>query len=537
MPEVCPLVQTAQPPTSRGSYFAKKEYRDSPLPDWITASQRLPEPLIFEGVPLRDAYWKAWELAFAHFRRPPLGSPLVSNYLDPLADGRLLLADVATAVQFLKLAHPLVPGVRALDNFYARQHEDGEICRDIDPETGRDYDAWVNHERQPLFSRQDQRTPDLGREAPVPDLTLDGVGHPLLAWAELESYRQTGDADRLALVWEPLLHYYRALQTHLRDHRGLYVTDWAAMDNSPRNAHLGAGVDISCQMVLLARQLADIARVVAALADDEGDGTKALAVRGEGLRLLGEAEDLALRIREAMWDPATGFFYDLRPDGTRSGVRTVAAFWSLLAGVATQEQAERLAAALRDPRAFGTEHPVPSLAADDPRFDPDGGYYRGAVWPMMVAMVAKGLTRYGLRELARDVAMGHVRAVAAAFAETGTIWENYAPQGQRPGKPARPDFVGAAGVGPIGLLVEYGIGLRAHAPLRQLEWDVQGLEYRGCERYWFAGTTVDLLAAGRQDPDDPVEIQIKTDRPFHLLVRVADRTRRFTVSGSMTVTA
>ena len=531
------MVQTEQPRASRGAYFSKKEYRDSPLPDWITASQRLPEPMIFEDVPLRDAYWKAWELAFAHFRRPPLGSPLVSNYLDPLAEGRLLLADLATAVQFLKLAHPLVPGVRALDNFYARQHEDGEICRDLEPETGRDYDAWVNHEHLPLFSRQDQRTPNLGREAPAPDLTLDGVGHPILAWAEWESYRQTGDADRLVMVWEPLLRYHRALQAHLRDARGLYVADWAAMDNSPRNAHLGAGVDLSCQMAMAARQLADIARVVAREADNEGDGKKALAVRAEALRLLTEAEELSDTIRRHMWDADTGFFYDLKPDGTRSGVRTVAAFWSLLGGVATQEQAERLAGALRDPQAFGTEHPVPSLAAGDRRFDPDGGFYRGAVWPMMAAMVAKGLTRYGLRELARDVAMGHVRAVAAAYDETGTIWENYAPVGRRPGKPARPDFVGASAVGPIGLLIEYGIGLRAHAPLRQLEWDVQGLEYKGCERYWFAGTTVDLLAAGRQEPDDPVEIQVKTDRPFHLLVRVAGRTRRFTVSGSMTVEA
>lgn len=531
--------QTQQPEASeRGAYFSKKEYRDTALPDWITVSRRLPEPLIFEDVPLRDAYWKAWELAFAHFRRPPLGSPLVSNYLDPVVgDGRILLPDAAASAMFLRVAHPYVPGVRALDNFYCRQHANGEICRDIDPETGRDYDAWVNHERQPLFSRQDQRTPDLGREAPIPDLTLDGVGHPIAAWAEVESYRQTGDAARLEAVWEPLLRYHRALQAHLRDARGLYAGDWASMDNSPRNAHLGAAVDLSCQMVLAGRQLADIARVVAREADNAGDTRRALSVRAEAARLLTEAEELAETIRRHMWDPNTGFFYDLRPDGSRAPVRTVAAFWSLIAGVATQEQAERLAETLRDPQAFGTEHPVPSLAADDRRFDPDGGYYRGAVWPLMVAMVARGLTQYGMRELAREVAMGHVRAVAAVYEETETIWENYAPVGRRPGRPARRDAVGAAGLGPIGLLLEYGVGLRPHAPLRQLELDVQGLEYRGCERYWFAGCTLDILAAGRQSPDDPVEVQVTTDRPFHLLVRVGGRTRRFTVSGSMTVVA
>jgi hypothetical protein len=39
----------------RGAFFRKKEYRDTPLPDWVVLSQRLPEPLIFEDVPLRDA--------------------------------------------------------------------------------------------------------------------------------------------------------------------------------------------------------------------------------------------------------------------------------------------------------------------------------------------------------------------------------------------------------------------------------------------------------------------------------------------------
>ena len=36
-------------------------------------------------------------------------------------------------------ADPLVPGISPLDNFYARQHEDGEICREIDRTTGKDF--------------------------------------------------------------------------------------------------------------------------------------------------------------------------------------------------------------------------------------------------------------------------------------------------------------------------------------------------------------------------------------------------------------
>ena len=530
------MAQAPSAQAARGTYFEKKEYRDSALPDWIIVSRKLPEPMLFEGPPLRDAYWKAWELAFQRFRRPPLGSPFVSNFLDPMAEDRLVLQDAAQMAMFLRLAHPLVPGVRALDNFYCRQHEDGEICRELDLATGRDYDAWVNLEGGPLFSRQDQWVPDLGRQAPVPDLTLDSVGNVVAAWAEVESFRQTGDADRMRAVWQPLLRHYRALQTHLCREDGLYVSDWASMDNSPRNARLACGIDSNCQMVLFARQLADIARVAAREVENYGRGQEALDIRAEGLQLLAEADAQSARIRERMWDPDRGFFFDLRTDGARSRVRTAAAFWSLLAGVATEDQAERLAAAIGDPRGFGTEHMVPSLAADEPAFQPDGGDYRGAVWPLHVAMVAKGLHRYGRRSLAREVAMSHVRAVADAYAETDTLWENYAPTGRRPGKPSRRDFVGAGGLGPIGLLFEFGIGLHPNAPLRQLEWEVQGLEYRGAERYWFAGCTIDLLAAGRQSEDDPVEVQVTSDRPFHLLVRAGGRSRRMSISGTTTFT-
>jgi hypothetical protein len=69
------------------------------------------------------------------------------------------------------------------------------------------------------------------------------------------------DKARLGRVWEPLVRYYGALEEFLRQGNGLYMTDWASMDNSTRNAYLdrgGTGIDISCEMVLFARQLAEI---------------------------------------------------------------------------------------------------------------------------------------------------------------------------------------------------------------------------------------------------------------------------------------
>ncbi len=516
----------------RGLYFEKQDYRDKALPEWMSARLRLPAPQLPQHPQLVDAYWRAWEMAFTHFRRPVLGTRLVSNFLDPCADGRLRLWDTWATASFCDLAHDLVPGIRACDNFYAAQHEDGEICREIDF-SGEDVEAWVNFERRPLFSRRTGRAADLGRTAPdpPPDLTLDGLCHPLAAWAELESYRQTGDSARVATVWPALVRQYEALQTHLRHRSGLYVADWASMDNSPRNVRLGCGVDASCEMVLFAQSLAELGPVAARMAEAEGRFPEGLAARRRATRLAEEAEALAMVVRERMWDDATGFFYDLRLDGSRSDIATAAAFWALAAGVATPVQADRLCTLLSDPDTFGRPCGVPSLSAAAPGYDGRGGYFRGAVWPPLMLMVTRGLCRYGQHGLARELAMRHVEAVAAVAAETGTFYENYAPDSAAPGRPARADFVGWGAVGPVTLLLELGIGLRANAALDELQWTLATTEECGCQRYFFRGTRVNLHARARASLLEPVQLQVETERPIRLVVRTGDRKAEFKVTG------
>ena len=296
---------------------------------------------------------------------------------------------------FCNYAYPLVPGISTLDNFYAKQHEDGEICREIVRDTGTDFDEWVNHEDKPLFSRWgwpgyderlggDQNAPVVYRgrtiPSPNPKLTLDALDHPIMAWAELEHYRVTGDKDRLGKVWQPLVHYYAALQLYLRQGNGLYVTDWASMDNSPRNAYLkngGTGIDISSEMVLFARQLSEIALIL-------GKDTEAREYSAE-------ADQLASAINQAMWDEKRKFYFDLMLDGKRAPVMTIAAYWTLLAGVASSDQAADLVAELKNPETFGRPNLVPTLAANQAGYDPLGGYWRGSVWAPTVTMIIRGL--------------------------------------------------------------------------------------------------------------------------------------------------
>ena len=116
-----------------------------------------------------------------------------------------------------------------------------------------------------------------------------------------------------------------------------------------------------------------------------------------------------------MWNPKRKFYFDLTVDGKQAPAKTVAAFWTLLAGVASPEQADALAAELRNPQSFGRKHRVPSTPADQVGFDPAGGYWRGAVWPSTNTMVIRGLERYGKHDLAREIALEHLRMVGEVF--------------------------------------------------------------------------------------------------------------------------
>jgi hypothetical protein len=497
----------------RGKYFARKAYVAKPLPQFAETRSKLPSPIFDEDSACVEMYWKSWELAFRNFYEPAPGSGFVSQFIDAAFNQNIFLWDTCFMTMFCNYGYPFVPGIGSLDNFYCRQFEDGEICREINRTTGQELGAWVNREDEGLLSRwgvEGHPAPFLvtyvGREAPQPPphLTLDALNHPIFAWAELESFRITGDRRRLALVYEPFTRYYGALQKYLRQGNGLYMTDWASMDNSPRNRYLyqgGTAVDTSSEMALFARNLAQIAGLL-------GKPEAAAAFHKD-------ADELARLINEKMWNPERKFYFDLTVESKQSPVRTVAAFWTLLAGVAGPQQVEALAAELRNPKTFGRLNRVPTVPADESAFDPAGGYWRGAVWAPVDTMVIRGLENCGQRELAQEIALEHLRVITSVFKATGTVWENYAPDTAKPGTPAKGDFVGWSGLGPILYLIEYGIGVRTDAPSNTITWNIRSPQRVGIERLRFGGTTVSLTCDA-PDAQRRRTVRVRSDAAFHL---------------------
>ncbi len=113
--------------TTQGVYFAKKQYEPRPLPKFAEAKNVLPSPIDDEHPAYVAMYWKAWELAFRNFYEPAPGSGFVSQFIDAAFNQNIFLWDTCFMTMFCNYGHPLVPGIASLDNFYAKQYEDGEI--------------------------------------------------------------------------------------------------------------------------------------------------------------------------------------------------------------------------------------------------------------------------------------------------------------------------------------------------------------------------------------------------------------------------
>jgi glycogen debranching enzyme len=485
-------------PLVRENVFRTMPPEDASLPTFGQAATVLPEPFWEGHGDAVACYWKVWELAFGNLRRPAPRSGFVANFIDTAFNDCLFMWDSAFILLFARYGARAFDFGRTLDNLYAKQHPDGFICREIGTEDGRD-----------RFQRFDPA----------------GTGPNVMPWTEWEHFWTTGDRERLARVFPVLLAYHRWLKRYRTWPDGTYWTTGlgSGMDNQPRvpereaedregwperlldHAHL-VWVDACLQQALSAGLLVR-------MADELGRGREVGDLREE-------RETLARAVNDRLWDEGSAFYFDGLPDGSLSGLRTVGAYWALLAGVVPEERMGRFVSHLEDPQKLDRPHRVPSIPTDHPEYRPDGGYWLGGVWPPTNYMVLRGLDRAGYHDLAHAIALNHLDNVVRVFGETGTVWENYAPEMAAPGEPARPDFVGWSGLGPVAGLFEYVFGLRADVPNRRLVWDVRLLEGHGIRRYPFGREGVlDLSCGPRTSTAEEPRVEARSTVPLEVLVR------------------
>lgn len=107
--------------------------------------------------------------------------------------------DSAFITMFGKYAHHCFEFIGTLDNLYSKQMIDGFIGRELSIETGQ------NH-----FHRHDPTS----------------TGPNILPWAEWQHYEMSGDKERLAQVFVPILALHRWIADNRTWKDGTY---WAAV--------------------------------------------------------------------------------------------------------------------------------------------------------------------------------------------------------------------------------------------------------------------------------------------------------------------
>jgi glycogen debranching enzyme len=421
------------------------------LPTFATARPRLPVPHWPGHDEAIACYWRAWELAFGNLRTPTAESGFVRNFIDTAFNKNLFMWDSAFILMFGRYGARAFDFQATLENFYAKQHKDGYICREI---------REVNGEER--FERHDPSS----------------TGPNVLPWCEWEYFCNTGDRARLARVFPVLVAYTQWMRKFRTWPDGTHWSSgWGCgMDNQPRlppgckeefdHGHM-SWIDTTCQQVLADRILLRMATVLGRASEIDD--------------VAAEARDLTRFVNRRMWNGSLAFYTDRYRDGSLSTVKSIASFWALLAGMVPPKRLPSFLAHLENEKEFNRPHRVPSLSADHPAYHPDGDYWCGAVWAPTNYMVLRGLTQAGRHDLAHAIAVNHVQHVAAVHRQTGTLFENYAPESTK--GMFRKEFVGWTGVPPITVLFEYVFGLRPDVPKRTLLWDVRLLDEHGVANY------------------------------------------------------
>ena len=452
------------------------------------AKKILPSPVWKGHEKEIEMYWHAWQIAIRNICQPQDGSGFVSSYLDVAYNGNIFMWDTAFMMMFARYGYRFFPFQNSLDNFYAKQHPDGFICREIRAD-GSD-----------CFERYDPTS----------------TGPNLLPWVELAYFKQFGDIDRLHAIFPALCAYAKWWKLNRTWPNGTYWTSgWGTgMDNMPRvkseynpiysHGHM-EWLDANLQQYLVDYSLLQIGFFIERWQEIED--------------MEDEMKFLKAHVGTKMWSDEDNFLHDRYADGSLCDTKGISAFWALQTDVLDKEKLDKLVAHLENDVEFARTHRVPSLSADHSKYNAAGRYWQGGVWPGANYMVIDGLWRQGYHKLCREVARNHYDCVFNVWKDTGTFWEYYSPETKEPGFMARKDFVGWTGLPPIAVFIEYVLGIKSDYSEKTVEWDITNLEEHGIDRYPFGpDASISLKVAARKSAEDTPIINIETSEPFKLVV-------------------
>ena len=190
----------------------------------------------------------------------------------------------------------------------------------------------------------------------------------------------------------------------------------------------------------------------------------------EARRLFHDAQELKKRFNDAFWMEEHGTFAVGLAEGTRP-IRSLTSNpgHCLASGIVEDERARRTAERLMAPDLF-SGWGVRTLSSANPAYNPFS-YHRGSVWPVEQATFALGFVRYGLHDLAEQIARAQFEASALfEYGQLPEVFSGHARDADHP-FPAfypRANSPQAWSASAAFCLIQSLLGLYPYAPLHLL---------------------------------------------------------------------
>lgn len=260
---------------------------------------------------------------------------------------------------------------------------------------------------------------------------------PLAAWGVWKVYEQSPDKSFLKSIYPKLVKYHNWWYKN-RDHNKNGLCEYGSTDGTRIAAAWESGMDNAVrfdQAVLfknndkawsLNQESVDLN---AYLYTEKEYLAKIAAILGLKEQAIGWRKQLARlkkQIDATFYDETKSYYYDRLMDGQWIAAEGPEGWIPLWAGLSSSKQAELVLQMIQKKSKFNTMVPLPTLAADHPKFDPTKGYWRGPVWLDQVYFGLNGLQRYGYHKDARYF-LDKLLENAEGLSGQGPIRENYHP--------------------------------------------------------------------------------------------------------------
>ena len=253
---------------------------------------------------------------------------------------------------------------------------------------------------------------------------------PLVSWAVDEIFTHTNDMAFISEMYPQLMAYYKWWYNK-RDHNRNGMCEYGSTDGTLEAAAWESGMDNAIRFDD-AKMLKNNGAEDAWSMDQESVDLNAyLALECKLLKkfasILGvtfDGPDYSSQVADYFFDKEKGFFFDRRlKDGSFIQEPGCEAYTPLWTEVATADQVKAMLPLLTDTAKFSTYIPFPTVAADNPKYNPRG-YWRGPIWLDQTYFAIRGLRNYGYNKMADEYTL-QVFDRLQGLKEGAPIHENY----------------------------------------------------------------------------------------------------------------